>query len=280
MIAATAGTAALAFALGLRHGLDADHLAAIDGVTRWNAGARRAFAPYCGALFSAGHSSVILAAAVGLSILASQWQPPTWIVPVGVLVSALTLLLLSAINLRVAFDDSSGHGGRTIGMRSRVFAALLRAPRPWQVALLGALFAVSFDAIALAGLFAASASGAAIGAGGLALVFAAGMIAVGAANGFWVARLLRHSGEASRQASRIVTLTIALVGIVVATCALLTLTVEPFEQWFAANELAVSGFVVTLVLAGYFTALVLSRRAARSQNRTVTNARSVRGSTG
>ena len=45
------GLAAVAFVLGMRHGVDADHLAAIDAMTRCNArGAARAGAPHrrCG----------------------------------------------------------------------------------------------------------------------------------------------------------------------------------------------------------------------------------------
>jgi len=45
---------------GLRHGLDADHLAAIDGLTRRNARANPAIAGRCGALFSAGHGLVVM----------------------------------------------------------------------------------------------------------------------------------------------------------------------------------------------------------------------------
>jgi len=41
--------------LGLRHGFDAGHLAAIDGMTCHNASERPALAAACGALFSIGH---------------------------------------------------------------------------------------------------------------------------------------------------------------------------------------------------------------------------------
>jgi hypothetical protein len=56
--------AALAFTLGLKHGLDADHLATIDGLTRFNARARPAMARWCGALFSLGHGAVVVVVAV------------------------------------------------------------------------------------------------------------------------------------------------------------------------------------------------------------------------
>ena len=43
----------LVFLLGLRHGLEADHLAAIDGLTRLSAHGHFAHSRYCGVLFRA-----------------------------------------------------------------------------------------------------------------------------------------------------------------------------------------------------------------------------------
>src|SRR5262249_41866630 len=191
MSASALGPAALAVALGLRHGLDADHLAAIDGITRFNMIRRSGFAPYCGTLFSAGHSAAILFAAAMLAALASAWTPPHWLEPVGKIFSAAILLLLGVSNLRPAAADSrvSQHGHFT-GVRTGLFAVVLRSSHPWQVILVGVLFAVSFDAFGLAALFAASAAalGGAAMAAVLSLVFAVGMGAVGSCHGGWGGR--------------------------------------------------------------------------------------------
>src|SRR6516165_9916491 len=98
MSAGAVGSAALALALGLRHGLDADHLAAIDGLTRSNMIRGRAFAPYCGALFSTGHGVAILWAASMLAALTSAWAPPGWLETTGKILSARHLLLLGVSN--------------------------------------------------------------------------------------------------------------------------------------------------------------------------------------
>ena len=45
----------LGFVLGARHGFDADHLATIDVLTRYNARTNPALARFCGALFSLAH---------------------------------------------------------------------------------------------------------------------------------------------------------------------------------------------------------------------------------
>ena len=68
----------LALLLGMRHGLDADHLAAIDGFTRIGSRQRQPYARYCGALFSLGHGLVVLAVAAIAGTLGAKWVPPSW----------------------------------------------------------------------------------------------------------------------------------------------------------------------------------------------------------
>ena len=63
----------LTFVLGLKHGFDADHLATIDGLTRYNARTRPGMARYCGTFFSLGHGAVVMAIALGVSALAGRW---------------------------------------------------------------------------------------------------------------------------------------------------------------------------------------------------------------
>ena len=67
------GTSFLAYGFGLRHAVDADHIAAIDNVTRklMQEGKRPVSV---GFMFSLGHSSVVILAAAGV---ASRRQPPT-----------------------------------------------------------------------------------------------------------------------------------------------------------------------------------------------------------
>ena len=69
----------LAFVLGMKHGMDADHLATIDGLTRFNATAgRKKLARLCGFLFSLGHGIVVCIVAVGTSFLFQQGAVPAW----------------------------------------------------------------------------------------------------------------------------------------------------------------------------------------------------------
>ena len=70
------GLAALVFVLGLKHGLDPDHLAAIDGLTRFNAQRRPRLSRWSGLLFSAGHGVVVTLVAVVVATVATQWHAP------------------------------------------------------------------------------------------------------------------------------------------------------------------------------------------------------------
>src|SRR5512147_2075352 len=97
--------AALAFVLGMKHGMDADHLASIDGLTRFNAAAgRRRLARLCGFLFSVGHVCVVCVVAVATGFLFQQGAVPQWMDDVGAWVSAVFLLSLGALNLYAVFS--------------------------------------------------------------------------------------------------------------------------------------------------------------------------------
>lgn len=249
-----AGSAALALALGLRHGLDADHLAAIDGLTRFNMIRRRGFAPYCGALFSAGHGGAIVLAATLLAGLASAWTPPVWLEWTGKFFSAATLLLLGVSNLRPASSPRSAAQLLPVtGLRGGVFGVTLRSSRAWQIMLVGALFAVSFDALGLAALFAATAAArrSAALAAVLALAFAAGMVITDASNGAWMAHLARRSDQTNKQAARAMTLTVALMSLLTGTAVACSCIWPSFNQWLNRHELFVSLLVVVGVICAY-----------------------------
>jgi high-affinity nickel-transport protein len=90
---------ALVFLLGLKHGFDADHLATIDGLTRYNALRRRGFARYCGALFSLGHGVVVLGIAVAVGLASERWDAPEWLEASGAWISIGFLTLIGIVNL-------------------------------------------------------------------------------------------------------------------------------------------------------------------------------------
>jgi high-affinity nickel-transport protein len=98
-------TAFIAYGFGLRHAVDADHIAAIDNVTRkLMQEGKRPIA--VGFFFSLGHSTVVIAAAILIALTASSLQRsfPGLIEAgslVGTLVSVIFLFAIAMINLIV-----------------------------------------------------------------------------------------------------------------------------------------------------------------------------------
>src|ERR1700757_2568549 len=95
------GTAFLAWSLGLRHAVDADHIAAIDNVTRKLVQAgRRSLS--VGLFFALGHSTVVALAVALLAIVApalETWRDIGGLI--GALLSAGFLFAIAIVNLAI-----------------------------------------------------------------------------------------------------------------------------------------------------------------------------------
>jgi nickel/cobalt transporter (NiCoT) family protein len=202
------GTALLAWGLGLRHAVDADHIAAIDNVTRklMQQGQRPTTV---GFWFAIGHSTIILVASVAIAFTASALSRFEAMKAAGAvlatIVSAGFLFTIAAMNLLIlrsvwqTFQHVRGGGayveedldlllsGR--GLLARLFRPLFRlVSASWHMAPLGFLFGLGFDTateVAILGLSASQASqGFAIGPVlVLPALFAAGMALVDSTDG-------------------------------------------------------------------------------------------------
>jgi len=203
------GTALLAYGFGLRHAVDADHIAAIDNVTRKLMGeGQRPVA--VGLYFSLGHSTVVVALSVGLVLATTLLQDRFDDLKavggvVGTSISALFLFAIAACNLatlggiwrglRMArrgqppsdadFDGLAAGGGAM----SRVFRRVFRLiGHSWQMYPLGLLFGLGFDTATEIGVLGISAVGASQGLSLWSILvfpalFSAGMALVDAADG-------------------------------------------------------------------------------------------------
>jgi high-affinity nickel-transport protein len=169
------GTATLAYTFGLRHALDADHISAIDNVTRklMHDGKR----PLCvGLFFSLGHSTIVICLSVVIALTTSQIQqhfPEMQRVGgiIGASFSTLFLLLIAFINLSVLYEivrtfsrlkenetvhDHGHHGG---GFMTRILRPVLRvADQSWKMYFVGFLFGLGFDTATEVGLLGISAT--------------------------------------------------------------------------------------------------------------------------
>ena len=160
------GTAALAYAFGLRHAIDADHICAIDNVTRKlvQDGKRPVGV---GLFFSLGHSTIVIVLTIAIvfaSAAVKQTLPSLQGIGgmVSTSVSAAFLFLIAVVNalalrdvvhaLRLrrrgeAFADASLQASLDRrGLFGRCFAPLLRlVSRSRDMYFIGLLFGLGFD---------------------------------------------------------------------------------------------------------------------------------------
>ena len=184
----------LVFTLGVKHGLDADHLATIDGLTRFNAQRNPRLARWCGFLFSFGHGAVVMAVALSVGALTSRWAVPAWMEDLGAWVSIAFLTLLGVLNLIAVLAAQPGQVVQPVGLKGRFLGRLQRTGNPLLIAAVGALFALSFDTMSQAALFALTGAqfGGVAHALTLGLIFMLGMLLTDGLNGLWIARLIRY----------------------------------------------------------------------------------------
>jgi len=176
------GTAFLAYSFGLRHAVDADHIAAIDNVTR-KLMQEGKHPVAVGFMFSLGHSTIVVLGSllIAATALALQHRIDAWKEiggVIGTLVSALFLIGIAMVNLLVlrsvyrAFTrvrhgqpyveedlDMLLGNGSILARLLRPMFAMIRAS--WHMYPLGMLFGLGFDTateIGLLGISAAEAS--------------------------------------------------------------------------------------------------------------------------
>lgn len=251
----------LVFVLGVRHGFDADHLATIDGLTRFNARANPHWARYCGTLFSVGHGAVVVAIALAVSLLSRHWQTPEWLEVSGAWISIGFLLLLGALNLRAVFAAEAHEMVQPVGIKGRCLGRFGRVAHPAGVALVGALFALSFDTVSQAALFAVAGvqAGGVVQAVGLGLVFMLGMLLADGANGFWIARLIARADGTARIASRVMALTVGGMSLLVAAWGAARMAWPGIEAWGEGKELALGLGVIGVIFASFLLGIHLAR---------------------
>ena len=207
------GSALLAYGFGLRHAVDADHIAAIDNVTRKLMQARTNGSQrplLVGFFFALGHSTVVALAVVGVAatatLLAQRFETFHEIGSVvGTAVSALFLFAIAAVNLVIlrAVWRTFRHvrqGGRYVeedfdlllnsrGLLARLFRPLFRMiTRSWHMFPLGFLFGLGFDTATEVSLLGIAASETAAGLSIWSILvfpalFAAGMTLVDTTDG-------------------------------------------------------------------------------------------------
>jgi nickel/cobalt transporter (NiCoT) family protein len=160
------GTALLAYTFGLRHAVDADHISAIDNVTRklMQAGKQPVSV---GFFFSLGHSTIVIALTAAIAFAATLVHTSMPALEslggvIGTSISALFLYAIAAINIvvlvevyrtfrRVRRGDPYSEVAVEAALNGRGFWSRLLGPlmrligSSWHMYPLGVLFGLGFD---------------------------------------------------------------------------------------------------------------------------------------
>jgi len=285
------GTAFLAWSLGLRHAVDADHIAAIDNVTRKLVQAgRRPLS--VGLFFALGHSAVVALAVALLAVAApalEQWREVGSLI--GTLLSAGFLFAIALVNLAIfrstwrslrrvqagaKASDTAPANGLLARLARPLFALIAE---PWHMLPLGFLFGLGFDTateIALLGLSATqAANGLPVGA---VLVFpalfAAAMALVDSADG--VLMLNAYGWAITRPTRRLaynLTITFISIGVAfaVGTIELLGILNQRLggsgRFWDSIGRLNGNADIVGFVIVGVFVAVWIGALALHRYRR-------------
>ncbi len=173
------GSALIAYGFGLRHAVDADHIAAIDNVTRkLMQDGRRPLG--VGLFFSLGHSTIVIAASAFVALAAARSRP--WLETlhgagglIGTLVSAGFLFAIALVNLLVLVSMQrtwrrlrAGEAREADELNAALPGGgiIVRLVRPlfgligesWQMYPLGVLFGLGFDTATEIGVLGLSAA--------------------------------------------------------------------------------------------------------------------------
>lgn len=232
----------IVFIIGLRHGADPDHLAAIDNLTR-NANEKMPRASrFVGSLFAIGHSGMVIVTAAAAAFLGSRiGHLPAALERASALASIGVLLLMAALNIATLAR------GTNATFRARLLPKVLRdATHPLVAVPIGALFGLGFETssqlVAYGAAFSSSHLSTGFAIGG---AFCFGMICTDTVDSLLVSRVIATGRASGNRARRIWISVVTFIAIVVAGKEIAEIVgfVMPFD------ELGLSAATVALLFA-------------------------------
>ena len=304
------GTALLAYGFGLRHAVDADHIATIDNVTRklMQEGRRPVGV---GISFALGHSTVVILAAAAVAstatALAGSFERLKEVGGVlGPAVSALFLFAIAAANFNILCGiwrtlrlvRAGGHYAETdfdLLLNSRGLLARLVRPafrlvaKSWHMFPLGFLFGLGFDTATEVSLLGIAAAEAARGVSVWSIMvfpalFAAGMSLIDTTDGILMLGAYEWAFlEPARKLyyNLVITLASIVVAGLIGGVEALTLLADPFRLqgafWNRVGALGGSFGLIGFLIIGFFTAawlgaVILYRYAGLARTGSVSEA--------
>ncbi|HEV2175148.1 MAG TPA: hypothetical protein VGR71_16365, partial [Nitrospira sp.] len=250
----------LAFALGLSHGADPDHLTAIDGMTRASVDRHPRMSRWVGTWFAFGHTLSVLLIAALIALAAEYLQSfsnsvlqASWIVSAFLLFAIGTINFVKLVVLPAGTTAlSTGFTGHLLPMQT------LNIAHPISAVPIGALFGLGFEtasqmsAWALAGTLGYGLLGALL----IGVAFSVGMVITDSINGLVVRRLYLAATKMATQGNRMMTLTVVGLAYAIGIIKLL----QPTSFALPISDLGLTFMVLGAVLLAFMAVLIKEKR--------------------
>lgn len=249
----------LAFALGLSHGADPDHLTAIDGMTRASVDRHPRMSRWVGTWFAFGHAFSVLSIAAVIALAAEYLQSSSNSVShVSGVLSAFLLFAIGTMNLARLIALPVGTVALSHGFMGYLLPRqMLKIAHPLSAVPIGALFGLGFEtasqmsAWALAGTMGYGLLGALL----IGMAFSVGMVVTDSINGLVVRRLYLAATKMAIQSNRMMTLTVVGLAYVVGIIKLL----QPTSFALPVTDMGLTMMVLGAVLLAFVAALVKAK---------------------
>jgi high-affinity nickel-transport protein len=246
------------FVLGLRHGADPDHLAAIDNVTRNAYVKTPLLSRFTGTLFAGGHSVMVLAISALVGALGTRFAAHGELIErIGTWISIVILLAVAALNVRTL----RAGGTRVAGAKTRLLPKRLRESSSALLAIpIGLLFGFGFETSSqiLAYSLAFRPDAGLIGGLIVGATFSAGMICTDTLDSLLVHRLISYRSDRLPGLMRVWILSVTVLAVVVALYEI----AQVFGWRSPVSDLSVSALLVA-ALVGVFVYIFIGTRRPR-----------------
>lgn len=255
------GVSALAvFMLGLRHGADPDHLAAIDNVTRNSYERTPILSRFVGTMFASGHSVMILSISALVGFVGARFASHGALLElIGTWVSIAVLVLIGILNVRQLIDGTYTDGIR--GAKTRLLPRRLReGTSAWLALPIGLLFGLGFETssqIASYAIVVGSDRGP-LPAVIIGAMFCLGMLVTDTLDSVIVHRLIAYRGDRLPRVMRVWLGSVTALAFAVAGYE----TAQVLGWRSPIDDLAVSGILVGTICAVFAYVLYATRKSA------------------
>lgn len=218
------GLIPIALLLGMRHGMDLDHIAIIDSMTR-RLPLHSKLSRCVGFLFSLGHGIVVVVFCILLNVLVKSFAFPKWIYTVMTSLSILLLIFFGWINI-YSLVKTKNHGSKKIYLNKGIFKIFQTVNmKPINIMIVGGVFAISFDTISQVALFSMNTTGLfdILFSVLVGFTFTLGMMLTDGINGYVMSYLIHKVNRFSFRFSHVLTFSVGLFSTVIGVVELMSM---------------------------------------------------------